>query len=63
MVPIPEGVERDEEEPENETYADISMSDGGDDRRERLRLCSGIGIPDRDRLTLKQGKEDDEIRG
>lgn len=62
MVPIPEGVERDEEEPENETFGDITMSDGGDDRREKLRLCSGIGIPDRDRITLKKGEEE-EIRG
>jgi hypothetical protein len=29
MVPIPEGVERNEEEPDNEDYSSISQSDGG----------------------------------
>jgi hypothetical protein len=29
MVPIPEGAERSEEEPENEDYSGISQSDGG----------------------------------
>ncbi|KUJ24589.1 uncharacterized protein LY89DRAFT_25017 [Mollisia scopiformis] len=74
MIPIPEGVERDEEEPADETYGDMSMSDGGDDRRSRARLVEGSTIcpelkiessqaKDREKVTLKRGEEEDEIRG
>ncbi|KAF8846884.1 hypothetical protein BDZ45DRAFT_682239 [Acephala macrosclerotiorum] len=65
MVPIPEGVERDEEEPEDEDYGDAAMSDGGELRQARIfagqkneNVVSRFG-----NTKLGKGDEDDEIRG
>lgn len=67
MVPIPEGVERDEEEPEDEDYGDAALSDGGELRR--ARIFAGAGQKNDNVVSrfgnTKLGKEDedDEIRG
>lgn len=52
MVPIPEGVERTDEEPPSDTYSSMSGSDGG----------SFTGT-DSERVTLGSGDDEDEIRG
>jgi len=74
MVPIPEGAERSEEEPENEVYGGISQADGGGSSRSNVSSVtdlSGLGEMSggldlkggMDRVTLGSGEDEDEIRG
>jgi len=59
MVPIPEGVERSDEEPANESYALAAQSDGGGSSSSSTLQ----GAQDPERLTLGSGSDEDEIRG
>jgi hypothetical protein len=61
MVPIPEGVERSDEEPANESYALAAQSDDGSSSPTSTTLTQGA--QDLDRLTLGSGRDEDEIRG
>jgi hypothetical protein len=61
MVPIPEGVERSEEEPENESYALTAQSDGGSSSSSTTGTAVSKGALGR--VTLGSGSEEDEIRG
>jgi len=58
MVPIPEGVERSDEEPANESYAMAAQSDGGGSSS-----STSLGAQDLERVTLGSGSDEDEIRG
>ena len=74
MVPIPEGVERSEGEPENEVYAGISQADGGSETSNGSSATDlsavgrtsegvdlrGVGM---ERVTLRSGEDEDELRG
>ena len=73
MVPIPEGVERCEEEPKNEIYVGISQSDGGSSRSDVSsatdlsnlgEASKGVELKgDVGRVTLGSGEDEDELRG
>jgi hypothetical protein len=58
MVPIPEGVERSDEEPPNEFYANEAQSDGGGSST----AVSTKGA-DLERVMLRSGSDEDELRG
>jgi hypothetical protein len=62
MVPIPEGVERSDEEPANESYALAAQSDGGGSSSSTSATLTQ-GAQDAERLTLGSGSDEDEIRG
>ncbi len=84
MVPIPEGVEQDEEEPVNETFGDAAQNDDGDSSRNSAQESGRAGAPNSsrnsaqtststeilpkleeklERVSLRKGEDDDEIRG
>ncbi len=63
MVPIPEGVERSDEEPPNELYGNAAQSDGGGSSTSSLTTEKETKGADLDRVMLGSGTEEDELRG